>query len=157
MYLPDDTALVDTPVELHHDLASPVVIDVFELVDVTCARESVVERRVVWRQRRFSVSRKTLPCDQVAETHTRKRKAAGGILFRLSRAEVKGGRKGGKRTVLLHDLEELDHHLRHGAHQHLALAALLGVVHRLRRGRGERREGRGSEKNQMMAFIWGKP
>ena len=35
-------------------------------------------------------------------------------------------------TVLLHDLEELNDHLRHGAHQNLALAPLLGVVHGLR-------------------------
>ena len=33
---PDDTALVDAPVELHDNLASPVVVNVFELVDVTC-------------------------------------------------------------------------------------------------------------------------
>ena len=32
---PDDTALVDAPVELNHDLTRPVVIDEFELVDVT--------------------------------------------------------------------------------------------------------------------------
>ena len=34
-YVPDDTALVDTPVELHDNLASPVIVNVFELVDVT--------------------------------------------------------------------------------------------------------------------------
>lgn len=33
--VPDDTALVDAPVELHDNLASPVVVNVFELVDVT--------------------------------------------------------------------------------------------------------------------------
>ena len=33
---PDDTALVDAPVELHDNLASPVVVNVFELVDVAC-------------------------------------------------------------------------------------------------------------------------
>ncbi len=33
------------------------------------------------------------------------------------------------RTVLHHDLEELDSHLGSGAEQHLALAALLGVDH----------------------------
>ena len=33
--VPDDTALVDAPVELHNNLASPVVVNVFELVDVT--------------------------------------------------------------------------------------------------------------------------
>lgn len=33
--VPDDTALVDAPVELHDNLARPVVVNVFELVDVT--------------------------------------------------------------------------------------------------------------------------
>ena len=33
--VPDDTALVDAPVELHNNLARPVVVNVFELVDVT--------------------------------------------------------------------------------------------------------------------------
>ena len=33
--VPDDTALVDAPVEFHDNLASPVVVNVFELVDVT--------------------------------------------------------------------------------------------------------------------------
>lgn len=41
-HVPDDTALVDAPVELHHDLARPVVVNVFELVDVPWfARERV--------------------------------------------------------------------------------------------------------------------
>lgn len=44
-----------------------------------------------------------------------------------------------RRTVLLHDLEELDHDLRHRADEDLALATLLRVVHRLRFGR--RRDG----------------
>ncbi len=35
-HVPDDTALVDAPVELHHDLVRPVVVNVFELVDVAC-------------------------------------------------------------------------------------------------------------------------
>ena len=35
------------------------------------------------------------------------------------------------RTVLLHDLQELDDHLGHRAHQHLTLSTLFGVVHRL--------------------------
>jgi len=64
----DNTALVDAPVELHHNFTSPVVIDVLKFVDV---------------------------------------------------------------TVFLHDLEEFDHHLGHGAHKNLALAALFSVVHRL--------------------------
>lgn len=44
---PDDTALVDAPIQLHHNLARPVVVDVLELVDVTCEdnqnRESVCD------------------------------------------------------------------------------------------------------------------
>ena len=44
---PDDTALVDAPIQLHHNLARPVVVDVLELVDVTCKdnqnRESVCD------------------------------------------------------------------------------------------------------------------
>jgi len=32
------------------------------------------------------------------------------------------------RTVFLHNLEELDHHLRYRPDEHLPLAALLGVV-----------------------------
>lgn len=37
----------------------------------------------------------------------------------------------GRRTVLLHDLQELDDDLGARADEHLALAGLLGVVHRL--------------------------
>ena len=33
--------------------------------------------------------------------------------------------------MLLHDLQELDDHLGHRAHQHLTLSTLFGVVHRL--------------------------
>ena len=35
------------------------------------------------------------------------------------------------RTVLLHDLKKFDYHFRNWAHQNLALAPFLGVVHGL--------------------------
>ena len=53
-----------------------------------------------------------------------------------------------RRTVLLHDLEELDHHLGHRAHEDLALATLLRVVHGLL-GRGD--EGGETEANPSVA------
>lgn len=43
---PDDTALVDAPIQLHHNLARPVVVDVLELVDVTCNDNQ--NRKSVW-------------------------------------------------------------------------------------------------------------
>lgn len=44
----------------------------------------------------------------------------------------------GALTVLLHDLEELNNHFRHGANQNLALSALFGVVHGLQEERRPR-------------------
>ena len=43
------------------------------------------------------------------------------------------GSRSRRRTVLLHGLEELHHHLRARAHEHLALSALLRVVDGLER------------------------
>lgn len=40
--------------------------------------------------------------------------------------------------MLLHDLEELNNHFRHGANQNLALSALFGVVHGLQEERRPR-------------------
>ena len=40
--------------------------------------------------------------------------------------------------MLLHDLQELDDHLGHRAHQHLTLSTLFGVVHRLYSSHTER-------------------
>lgn len=36
LYVPDDPALVDTPVQFNDNLTRPVVVNVFELVDVPC-------------------------------------------------------------------------------------------------------------------------
>ena len=110
---PDDTALVDAPVELHDNLASPVVVNVFELVDVTCGERGEA---------------------RVSDWFTRKRESRPTTLDRGGEFQCP------RRTVLLHDLEELDHDLGHRADEDLALATLLRVVHRLWMGR--RWEGR---------------
>ena len=102
--LPDNTALVDAPIQLDHNLPRPVIVDVLKFVNVTC---------------------------------TEKHRCQNGLS-----CEGKGSH-----TMFLHDLEELDHHLGHRAHEDLALATLLRVVH------GLWEEGKGGE---TMA-IEGKP
>ena len=48
--------------------------------------------------------------------------------------------------MLLHDLQELDDHLGHRAHQHLTLSTLFGVVHRLYSSHRERERERERER-----------
>ena len=48
--------------------------------------------------------------------------------------------------MLLHDLQELDDHLGHRAHQHLTLSTLFGVVHRLFSSHTERERERERER-----------
>ena len=49
--------------------------------------------------------------------------------------ELRGGKARNKyrHTMLLHNLQELDNHLRAGSDQNLALARLLGIVDRVER------------------------
>ena len=67
---PDDTALVDAPIQLDNNLPRPVIVDVLKFVNVTC---------------------------------TEKHRCQNGLS-----CEGKGSH-----TMLLHDLEELDDHLRY--------------------------------------------
>jgi hypothetical protein len=82
----DDTALVQSANQFHNNLSGAVVIDDFELANVTCTH----------RMQSLDLAR-----------------LSSNRLFKL--------------TILLHNLEELDHHLGGRSEQNLSLSSLLSV------------------------------
>tara|TARA_R110002003_G_scaffold130_3_gene12168 strand:+ start:10779 stop:11450 length:672 start_codon:yes stop_codon:yes gene_type:complete len=129
----DDASLVDAAIELDDDLAVAVVVDLLELANVACRMESVCCGEINIRHHgrdpktcKFSAKvsiyralKGQRSCDARSLSSYQPEGAQ-------AMARVVQGKS--RRTVALHDGQELDDDLGGRANQDLALAGLLGVV-----------------------------